>query len=386
MAKKIKVGLKVPTLNEMNKRYGTSLALKASEVVDHNLWIPSSFHALNYLMGGGCPWGKIIEVAGQESSGKSLIAYDFAVMTQKLGGYVIWVDAEQAWSNHWAEANGIDLSRVAIITNTQVETISDALADLSIFYRSQLQANEPILIVVDSIAAMDCIDSINSKMADGKAEMGSRAKAIYKMFRIRNELFYKLGITQIYINQVRTSLNTGFGADPTTTPGGKALAFYASIRLQFFGGRVLTIKNKGKDRKSGRYVTIRVMKNKVAPPRATISKAPMYFEPRFHRVGFDQYFGLEDVFYQEDIIEKTSGGVYKLDGETLARGEEKFKQLLEENSKVRNMLLTRSGINTLKATKANLKAQEYNLFPISEDIDYESQKELDDEEDSEDIS
>lgn len=183
----------------------------ASETKETGLWLPSTFFALNYLFGGGIPWGKSIEIAGEESSGKSLIAYNFAYSTIQLGGHVIWVDAEQSWMNSWAEINGVDPTKVTCINDTRIEYVSDAVADLAIYLRSQLTNNEPILLVIDSIAAMDCADNIDAKMAEGKAEMGGRAKALYKYFRIRSELFYKLGICQIYINQLRTALNVGFG-------------------------------------------------------------------------------------------------------------------------------------------------------------------------------
>lgn len=210
MAKKSKVGLKVPTANEMAKKYGSMIKL-ASEVTDTDLYIPSTFFALNYLFGKGIPYGKIVEIAGEESSGKSLVAYNFAYATQQLGGHVIWVDAEQSWMNSWAEINGVDPARVTIVNDTRIEYIADVVADLAIYLRSQLTHNEPILLVIDSIAATDCTDNIDAKMVDGKAEMGGRAKALYKYFRIRSELFYKLGVSQIYINQLRTALNVGFG-------------------------------------------------------------------------------------------------------------------------------------------------------------------------------
>ena len=167
---------KVPTQNEILKKYGSSLQFKASTINHHGLWIPSTFFALNYQMGGGVPFGKIIEIMGEESSGKSLIAYNFAYATQQLGGHVIWVDAEQAWMNSWAEENGLDPERVTVLNDTRIETISDAIADLAIYWRSKLVNNEPIIVVIDSIAALDSIEAIDAKMADGKAEMGNRAK------------------------------------------------------------------------------------------------------------------------------------------------------------------------------------------------------------------
>lgn len=380
MAKKTKVGLKVPTLNELNKKYGSIIKMKASEVDDHNLWLPSTFFALNHQWGGGIPFGKIVEVAGEESSGKSLIAYNFAYATQQLGGHVIWVDAEQAWMNSWAEENGVDPDNVTVVNDTRIEYVSDIVADLAIYWRSQLTHNEPILLVVDSIAAMDCSDNIDAKMVEGKAEMGGRAKALYKYFRIRNELFYRLGITQIYINQVRTALKVGFGKDNTTTTGGAALKFWASIRVAFFAGRSITVKSKGRERKAGKLVTLRVLKNKVAPPKPTISKCPVYFNPKLHDVGFDRYFYLDEVFVEEEVIDKGNGGIFKYKGEKIARGEEKFRELLESDDDLRRKLLKRAGINTIGAIRKKLESINVNLFPV-DGVEYESFNDAEDDED-----
>lgn len=379
MAKKSK--LKIPTKNELMKKYGETMVL-GSDTKESNLWLPSTFFALNYQWGGGIPFGKIVEVAGEESSGKSLIAYNFAYATQQLGGHVIWVDAEQAWMNSWAEANGVDPEKVTIINDTRIEYVSDAVADLALYLRSQLTHNEPILLVVDSIAAMDCSDNIDSKMVEAKAEMGGRAKALYKYFRIRAELFNKLGVTQIYINQLRTALNVGFGKDNTTTTGGAALKFYASIRVAFFAGRAITVKLKGKERRAGKLVTLRMLKNKVAPPRPTISKCPVYFNPKYHDVGFDRLYSLEDVLVENDIIEKNGGGTYSFKGNKLCRGEEKFQKLLEEDDDLRRKLLRKADINTIGTTRKKLEALKENFFPV-DGVEYESygNEEDEDEED-----
>lgn len=374
-----KIGLKVPTKNELAKKYGSMIKL-ASETTETGLWLPSTFFALNYTFGGGIPYGKILEVAGEESSGKSLIAYNFAYSCQQLGGAVIWVDAEQSWMNSWAKANGVDPEKVTVVNDTRIEYVADAVADIALYLRSQLTHNEPILLVIDSIAAMDCSDNIDSKLVDGKAEMGGRAKALYKYFRVRNEFFYRLGVTQIYINQLRTALNVGFGKDNTTTTGGAALKFYASIRAAFYSGKTLTIKSKGKERKVGKLVTIRLIKNKVAPPRPTISKCPVYFNPKFHEVGFDRCYGLEDVLVENDIIEKSSGGVYKFKDKTLARGEEKFQKLLEEDDDLRRKLLRKADINTIGTTRKKLESMNNNYFPV-DGIEYESYNTEEEDED-----
>ena len=363
------------------KKYGETMVL-GSDTKESNLWLPSTFFALNYQWGGGIPFGKIVEVAGEESSGKSLIAYNFAYATQQLGGHVIWVDAEQAWMNSWAEANGVDPEKVTIINDTRIEYVSDAVADLALYLRSQLVHNEPILLVVDSIAAMDCSDNIDSKMVEAKAEMGGRAKALYKYFRIRAELFNKLGVTQIYINQLRTALNVGFGKDNTTTTGGAALKFYASIRVAFFAGRAITVKFKGKERRAGKLVTLRMLKNKVAPPRPTISKCPVYFNPKYHDVGFDRLYSMEDVLVENDIIEKNGGGTYSFKGTKLCRGEEKFQKLLEEDDTLRRKLLRKADINTIGTTRKKLEALKENFFPV-DGVEYESYSNDEEDEDEE---
>ena len=364
---------KIPTQNEILKKYGSSLQFKASTINHHGLWIPSTFFALNYQMGGGVPFGKIIEIMGEESSGKSLIAYNFAYATQQLGGHVIWVDAEQAWMNSWAEENGLDPERVTVLNDTRIETISDAIADLAIYWRSKLTNNEPIIVVIDSIAALDSIEAIDAKMADGKAEMGNRAKQIYKMFRIRNELFYRLGVTMVCINQLRSKLGAGFGQDTSTTPGGAALKFYASIRLAFYSGKTLKIKYKGKERRAGKYVTVQMKKN----------KAPIYFNPKYHEVGFDRYFWLEESLEDAGVIEKLGGGTYMFEGSKLCRGEDAFHKLIEEDAELRKKLLKAAGINTIGTTKRKIKKIARNMFPVDADLDYESQIESDDTEEDE---
>ena len=377
MATKRKVGVKVPTQNEIMRKYG-SLITVASETSEIGLRLPSTFYLFNDTIGGGVPFGKILEIVGEESSAKSLMAYNLAHVAQELGGWVIWIDAEQAWMNSWAEANGVDPARVTVVNDTRIEVISDIIADLAIYHRSQLTHNEPILLVVDSIAALDCSDNIDAKMVDGKAEMGGRAKALYKYFRIRNELLYKLGITQVYINQMRTALNVGFGKDNTTSTGGAALKFYASIRLGFYAGKQITVKVKGKERRAGKVVTIRVLKNKVAPPKPSIKQCPVYFNPKYHEVGFDKYFGLADVMIENEIITR-NGSSYSFNGKVLCRGEENFNKLIAENDKLRRKLLRAAEINTIGTIKKKLAGISENLFPVDGEVSYESYDSEEDE-------
>lgn len=361
--KKTKLGIVVPTLSSLNKKYG-HLLKDISE--DIPLWLPSTLIAFTQQCGGGIPYGKIMEIMGEESSCKSLMSFDMAYCCQQLGGHVIWIDAEGAWSTKWAKENGLNLKQVTVIEERAIEDIADVTAELCIYYRSILTNNEPILLVMDSIAAMDTRDNLDSKMVDGKAEMGGRAKALYKMFRIRSALYQKLGITQIYINQLRTSLNVGFGKDNSTTTGGAALKYYASIRVAFYAGRKVEIKKK----RAGKLITIRAIKNKVAPPGETISKCPVYFNPKYHEVGWERYYGLLDILVDEGVVKrKGSSVIYK--GKSIARGEDSFMKLIEEDDALRRKLLRKLGVNTITVTEKLAESLSTNLFPIDGQVDYE---------------
>lgn len=365
--------IKIPTLKELQKKYPTQYI--ASEVDESKtLWLPSRFLAFNKVLGGGIPFGKVLELFGEESSGKSLMAFDFAYCCQYLGGIVLWVDAEQSFTNSWAEINGLDLSKVVVYRETSIEKISDWIASMSLYWRSQLTHNEPILLVLDSMSALDTDANINSEMDNASADMGNRAKAIYKYFRIRNEMLYSLGITQLYINQLRKNLKAGMFESPDVTPGGKALAFYASLRIGMYGGKQITKKIKGKERKIGRVTSIRTIKNKVAPPGPTLKGSPLYNNPKYvDHIGFDRLHFLDEILIEEEIIEKSGGGTYSYKGKNLCRGQEKFIQLLEDDDDLRRKLIKKAGINTLGTTKKLLESLTENLYPvdgISED-DYE---------------
>lgn len=356
--------IKIPTLREIQKKFPSQYI--AGEVDESKRpWLPTRFLAFNKVTGGGCPFGKIIELFGEESSGKSLMAYDFAYCCQYLGGIVLWVDAEQSFTNSWAEKNGLDLNKIVVYRSTSIEAISDWVANMALYLRNQLTHNEPILLVLDSISALDTDINLNSEMLNASADMGNRAKAIYKYFRIRNEMLYSLGITQVYINQLRKNLKAGMFENPDTTPGGKALAFYASIRIGLYGGKQITKKIKGKERKIGRVTSIRTIKNKVATPGPTLKGTPLYNNAKYvDSIGFDRLHFLDEILIEEEIIEKSKSGTYSYKGKTLCRGAEKFADLLKEDDNLRRKLIRKAGINTLGSTKKLLESISENLYPI----------------------
>lgn len=205
----------IPTASNLATAYPSSgFASDISVPSEDTLWLPSRSLYLNYTMGGGIPYGRICEIYGGESSGKSLVAMDFCYSAQYLGGIALWNDAEQAFDPHWAIENGLDLEKIVVYNETSIEKISDWAVDQCIYWRSKLTANQPIVLVTDSIAALDCEANINSKQLDAKAEMGNRAKALYKYLRIRNQLFAELGVVVIFINQLRKKVGASLFEDP----------------------------------------------------------------------------------------------------------------------------------------------------------------------------
>lgn len=372
MANKKKSSLKLKKESALMKKYAGSG--KASSILvspEEMLWIPSRFLALNNLLGGGAPYGKIIEIFGEESSGKSLIAQDFAYCTQRLGGVVMWADAEYAFTRQWAELNGIDLDSVQLYKEKGIELISDWSMEMGLYLRSQYIKNQPILMVIDSLAATDCIENMHSTHLDAKAEMGNRAKAIDKMLRNRNDIWEELGITVIVVNQLRSKIGASKFEDPDTTPGGKATRFYASIRLGMYGGKQVKEKINGKEDVVGRLTSIRVKKNKVAPPKPTIKQAPVCFNPKSKNdIGFDKYHDLVPTLESLGVIKRKKGSSsYHYKDKMLARGEESLKKKLEAEDSLRAKLIRKSGINTIKTLKRKLDRLETNLFPIDSVMD-----------------
>lgn len=359
MAKKIKI------LDEAKIRKKYPGANKASIVIDDNpLWLPSENLALNWQLGGGVPYGKVIEVFGYESVGKSLLALGFAKTTIKLGGAVLWVDAEGSWSNHWARQNGVDPEDVDIYVENSIELISDWLRDMCYLKRSKLTNNEPIFIVIDSLAALDKQDNTDKDMTDAKAEMGNRAKAISDFWRTRAPLFYKLGVCVMPINQVREKLGASMYEEATKTVGGAHTQFTASQRLALI--RSTQIKDgDGRDSvKIGQHIIMDVKKNKVAPPAPRVKTEVYFRENKWGYVGYSKYAGLFDILLNEGVISRKGNTIY-FDDKMVARGEASFLNMLHDNKETRSKILSRSSINTLSRTRKRLESIAENQFPLT---------------------
>jgi recombination protein RecA len=308
---------------------------------------------------------------GYESTGKSILALDFAKSTQKLGGIVLWDDAEGAFTKYWAEANGVDPSMVEVYPENDVEGYSDWQRDMIIYHRAKLTNNEPILLVCDSIAALECLANIDATQTDSKAEMGNRAKAIYKMYRIRNNLYAKYGVCVIMINQVRDKVGASMFEAATTTPGGQSTKFYASQRVGLSGSSMIKgrlVKGEFKEDKTkghriGRNIYVKIDKNKVAPPRDNIKTQVYFTNERYGYVGYSRYHGLADILVEKGKLKK-KGSYYKLDGESIAQGEDQFINLMMEDKDFRKRMIKASGINTISKTRKVINSISNNLYPV----------------------
>lgn len=384
MAKKAKGKLKVQTESALRKKYaGSGRATDIVVSAEEMLWLPSRFLALNDQLGGGIPYGKILELFGEESSGKSLIGFDFAYCCQQLGGVVLWADAEYAFTRDWSLQNGLDLERVELFKEKAIEVISDWSVDMALYYRKQLVNNEPILLVVDSIAALECLDNLNGSQVDAKAEMGNRAKAMDRWLRTRNGIYEELGVTVILINQLRAKIGASQFEDPDTTPGGKATRFYASQRVGVYGGKQIVKKISGSEERVGRVTSIRVKKNKVAPPKPTIKAAEVYFvKTKDFGIGFNRYFGLAELLVKSGTLQRKKGSSrFYLGEKMVANGEDALIRKLFEDEELRKKLIRKSGINTISRTERQVGKVTHNMFPIvTEEFEKHANSETDEDE------
>lgn len=366
---------KIKLLSEsaLAKKYPNSARAEFLLSTDKTLWIPSSCIALNWQTGGGLQYGKVHELFGYESTGKSLLAMDFARNTQKLGGVVLWGDAESSWNSSWAESNGINLTKTIVYEKNDIEGFSDWHRDQFMYWRARLTKNQPILVVCDSIAALDCLDNLNSSQLESKAEMGNRAKAIYKMYRLRVDAYKKYGITILMINQVRKKVGATMFEASETTPGGDSTKFFSSIRIGLNASKQIKgykkkdgtfVEDNQKGRKVGRNIYIQIAKNKLAPPKDSV-RTQVYFLPTASGyTGYSRYHGLPEILLEEGVIRKEKGGRFYRKDKLVAHGEENLLSEITANEKMRKFLIEKAGVNTLSKTREKIDLIKENLFPV----------------------
>lgn len=364
---------KILTEAELRRKYTNSGKADIILPKDNVLRLPSRILPLNYQLGGGIPFGKMMEVFGWESTGKSLLAADFAYVTQYLGGEVLWADMENAWNNSWAETLGLDTSRIELLDGEQsIEVFSDWSKDAIRAARARLPKNAPILLVCDSIAAGDTLENLDGDQKDKKAEMGVRAKAWDRMYRMRINVWKKYGVCVIMINQLRGKLGASMFEAAETTPGGKATAYYASIRLALVKGSQIKgrmtkegfVEDKTpKGKKLGSAVTFQVKKNKTAPPRDSIKTEVYFNEIKTGYVGYNKYLGLDELALEAGIIKKT-GNTYSVGGKVIAKKRDDVLIAIMENKGLRAYLCKKLDINTVSQTEERLSGISKDLFKI----------------------
>ena len=297
---------------KIEKDYGKGSIMKlGDEEVTAVDVIPTGSLALNLALGvGGYPRGRIIEIYGPESSGKTTLALHAIAEAQKLGGIAAFIDAEHAFDRFYAQALGIDVENLLV---SQPDNGEQALAIVDQLIRSAAVD----IVVIDSVAAVTPKAEIEGTMGDNK--VGLQARLMSQALRKLTSEISKTNTTCIFINQLREKIGIMFG-NPETTTGGNALKFYASVRLDI--RRVTTLK-KGEE-SIGNQVRVKVVKNKVAPP--------------FRRAEFEIMFGegiskaaeITDLATNLDVIQK-SGSWFSYEGNKLAQGRDAVKVLLKDN-------------------------------------------------------
>jgi recombination protein RecA len=267
--------------------------------------------SIDYALGvGGVPRGRVIEIFGPESSGKTTLALQIIAEAQKLGGMAAFVDAEHALDAGYAQKLGVDLENLLV---SQPDNGEQALEIVEVLIRS----NGVDVVVVDSVAALVPKAEIEGEMGD--AQMGLQARLMSQALRKLTGVVSKSKTSLIFINQLREKIGVMFG-NPETTTGGRALKFYASVRLDI--RRIASIKDG--DAVVGGRTRVKVVKNKVAPPFREAEFDVMYGE------GISKYGDLIDLGVEKRIIEK-SGAWFAYGGERLGQGRENAKQFLRDN-------------------------------------------------------
>src|SRR5689334_8075284 len=274
--------------------------------------------SIDYALGiGGMPRGRVIEIFGPESSGKTTLALQVIAEAQKAGGMAAFVDAEHALDAQYAQKLGVDLENLLV---SQPDHGEQALEIVEVLIRS----NGVDVVVVDSVAALVPKAEIEGEM--GEAQMGLQARLMSQALRKLTGVVSKSKTTLIFINQLREKIGVMFG-NPETTTGGRALKFYASVRIDI--RRIASIKDG--DTVVGGRTRVKVVKNKVAPPFREAEFDVMYGE------GISRTGDLLDLAVEKRIIEK-SGAWFAYSGERLGQGRENAKQFLKDNPDIRRTI------------------------------------------------
>ncbi|OGL30621.1 recombinase RecA [Candidatus Saccharibacteria bacterium RIFCSPHIGHO2_02_FULL_47_12] len=301
-------------LETIEKQFGKGSIMKMGDAHKvHVECIPTGSLSLDIALGGGIPKGRVIEIYGPESSGKTTLTLHAIAEIQKQGGTAAFIDAEHALDPSYAKRIGVDVENLLL---SQPDNGEQALEIVETLVRS----NAVDLIVVDSVAALVPRAEIEGEMGD--SHMGLQARLMSQALRKLTGVISRSHATVIFINQIRMKIGVMFG-NPETTTGGNALKFYASVRMDI--RRIAQIK--AGEEIIGNRTRVKVVKNKIAPPFRQAEFDIMYNQ------GISRSGDILDLATERGIVEK-SGAWFAYKGNKIAQGRESAKKYLEENPKV----------------------------------------------------
>jgi len=311
------------TLDKLDKTYGKGTVMKMGDSPDENVEaISSGSLSLDIALGvGGYPKGRVIEIYGPESSGKTTLTLHAIAECQKKGGIAAFIDAEHAFDRFYAENLGIDIENLIISQPDHGEQALEIADNL-------IRSGAIDMVIIDSVAALTPKSEIEGEMGDSK--MGLHARLMSQALRKLTSSISKTNCTVIFINQLREKIGIMFG-NPETTTGGNALKFYASIRLDI--RRSTQIKSSD-GVVMGNKTRVKIVKNKVAPPFKLAEFDIMYGE------GISKVGEIIDLAVEAEIINK-SGSWFSYDGTKLGQGRDAVKSLLKDNPDLMETLETK---------------------------------------------
>lgn len=304
-------------LSDIEKQFGKGAIMKLGDNTHNEIEVSSSGSlTLDLALGvGGYPKGRIIEIYGPESSGKTTFALHAIAEIQKSGGRAAFIDAEHALDPVYAKNLGVNINELLL---SQPDTGEQALEICEALVRSEAIS----IVVIDSVAALVPQAEIEGEMGD--SHVGLQARLMSQALRKLSGTINKTKTIAIFINQLREKVGVMFG-NPETTPGGRALKFYSTIRMDVRRSEQI----KQGDSVIGNKTTVKIVKNKVAPPFKTALVEIMYGE------GVSRVSEIIDLGVEAGILEK-SGSWYSYNGEKLGQGKETVKALLKENIKLKD--------------------------------------------------